>query len=576
MLGAGTRSAVALAVLGVSVLLPRAVRAQFDEAPPPAVYALSGVTVVQADGSRQENVTIIVRRGFIEAMGPDVEIPAGAEVLEGDSLMVYPGLIDGHGGAEIEIPEPEVNRQELEAWDPPRDVQGFTPHRRAVDFLTATGPDLRSERAQGVVAGAVFPSGPVMPGRGAFAVYRTDAETPRELVTDADVGLVFTLRGARGAYPGTLFGVKAFHRQALENARHQGTVAAAHQRDPRDVAAPRYDPDYDVLRLALGGTAPVYYMADHSEDVRTALELAEQYDLRLILVGGQHAWRVAEQLRERRVPVLVSLDFPDPERWEPEDEAAEAEEVAEPAEAEEAAVPEAAQEPEPLDAAAEREKRELETMYRNAGRLAQAGVRIALTSGGGETDLLEGTRTAVECGLDPAQALQALTTTPAALFGVQYLTRIERGMPATFIVTDGPLFDEETRIVHLFVEGGYEEGRAGRAAGGEAPAVDMTGEWDVSINAEGQDMGGTMTLTQEGAEFSGTMTMELGTVRIRSGIVSGNDITFTLVVSMGGETLEFDVEGTVQGDEAEGSGSGAMGSFTWSATRTTTPGTEVR
>ncbi len=70
--------------------------------------------------------------------------------------------------------------------------------------------------------------------------------------------------------------------------------------------------------------------------------------------------------------------------------------------------------------------------------------------------------------------------------------------------------------------------------------------------------------------------MEIGRARIESGVVSGDKVTFVLVVSMGGETMEMDVKGTVEGDEASGSGSGPMGSFTWRATRTGTPNEEVR
>src|SRR5690606_11305278 len=98
-----------------------------------------------------------------------------------------------------------------------------------------------------------------------------------------------------------------------------------------------------------------------------------------------------------------------------------------------------------------------EESYANAVRLSAAGVRFALTSGGGEAALLEGARRAIEYGLSEADALRALTATPAALFGAPHLARIEAGLPATFIVADGPLFDEETKLVYTFVEGALEE-----------------------------------------------------------------------------------------------------------------------
>ncbi len=178
----------------------------------------------------------------------------------------------------------------------------------------------------------------------------------------------------------------------------------------------------------------------------------------------------------------------------------------------------------------------------------------------------------MEYGLSEADALRALTATPAELLGASALIRIESGLPATFIVTDGPLFAEDTKVQYTFLEGELERGKPSAARGsGEAPAVDVTGSWTLTIDAGGQAMGGRMTLEQEGSDFSGTLTMEMGTVQIRSGVVSGTGFTCTWVLSMGGETMEFDIKGTVEGDEASGTGGGPMGDFSWTARRTGTP-----
>jgi len=553
---------LAIVMLVGTALCSSAAMAQFNEPPPPAAYALQGVTLVRPDGSRTENVTVVVRRGFIEAIGTDVEIPPDAELLEGDSLLVYPGLVDAQGGAKVEFPDPEIDRQSLEPWNAPREAQGFLPQRRAADHLAVTGADLKSQRTNGVVAGAVHPDGPVMPGLGAFLIYRQDADRSSELVVQPAIGPTFTFRGARGVYPGTLFGVVAFYRQSFEDARHDGLVREAHAQDPRGVKLPGWDPAYEVLRSVMAQEQPVYFSASTAEDIRLVLELADEYQFRPVIVGGEQAWRMAAQLRERRIPVLVSLDFPDPERWKPAAETPESADTAEVA---------APQVPEPLDAAAEREKRNLENLYANAGRLAAAGVQFALTSGGGEADILEGTRKAIEYGLSEEQALTATTVTPAALFAASYLMLVEAGVPATFIVTDGPLFHEDTKIAYTFVEGALERGRVSSAPEGGPPSVDVTGTWEVEIEAEGQAMSGTMTLEQEGAEFSGSLSLEMGTLQIRDGAVGGDNLTFTLVIEMGGQSMSAEAKGKVEGDEASGTGSGEMGSFTWKATKAVTP-----
>jgi hypothetical protein len=311
----------------------------------------------------------------------------------------------------------------------------------------------------------------------------------------------------------------------------------------------------------MNGSQPVYFVADDAEDIRNVLTLADEYGFRPVIVGGGQAWKVAERLRQRNIPVLVSLDFPTPTRWEPEKE--------DPADS--AA---AAQEETPLDPAELREKQELENLYSNPARLAEAGVTFALTSGGGSADLREGIRKAMEYGLSEQAALAAVTTAPAELLGIPYMVRIEEGMSANFVVTDGELFDEDANVAYTFVAGTLERGSLGRAAvGGEAPMVDMTGTWEVVIDGE---MTATMTLTQEEGGVTGTFSLgDMGSGDV-SGSISGSDLAFTISVVAGGQSIEVEIEGTVTGDSASGDGSSAMGDFSWTATRKGGPGEEAR
>lgn len=533
-----------LLVVGLS--LPVGAAGQYEDVPRPASYALQNVTVVQADGRRQEGVTVVVRGAMIEALGPGVAVPADAELVAGDSLMVYPGLVDGHGQADYAFPEPDIDRGEVEIWNAPRELQGFTPARRVVAHLTADGDDVAGPRRAGIVVGAIHPTDGMMPGRGALLLYRGDARRPAELVVDDDLGPTLTFRGGRGVYPGTLFGVTAFMRQAFEDARHRAAVAQAHARDPQRLTTPTHDPDYAVLRQALDGSVPVYFAADDAAGILRALKLADEYGFRPIIMGGGEAWKVAEELERRNVPVLVSVDFQKPRRWDPESEDAE-----------------------PLDAAALRERTEVEDRYANAGRLARAGVRFALTSGG-TGELLEGARKAVEYGLAEDAALAALTSTPAELYGVPHVVRLEAGLPATFVVTTGPLFDEETRVAYTFVEGYREAGAVpGAAAGSAEDAAAVGGVWDMTIDADGQRLRGTMTLEQDGATFTGRLAMEGQTMRVRDGTIDGNEVRMVAVMEQGGQTMEIRITGTVEGDRASGEAdAGPMGVARWTARRT--------
>ena len=569
-----TKTLVPAAVFVGLVSAPATVKAQYVTPPPHPAYALQHVTVVQADGEMDEGITILIRNGLIEAMGTDIEIPADAKVLEGDSLMVYPGFVDAQGAAEYEFPEAEIDRSQITSWAPPRAAQSFLSHRRVADHLTATGEDLADSRKKGIVAAAVHAEGRVMPGRGTVLLFRKNADVPNDLVLTPEIGPTMSFRGAQGVYPSTTFAVIAFYRQSFEDALREGIIEAEYTRDPRGITTPTWDPDHAVLREIAGGGTPVYFTANRPEEIRNVLELSQEYGFQPVIVGGGEAWRVTDELLARNVPVLVSLDFPTPERWKPETEeeadttAAEEAEEGVAGEEQEAEV----QEEEEPGPAALREKERLENLYSNPGRLAAAGVTFALTSGGGDADIREGVMKAMEYGLSEADAMRAVTTTPADMFGIPNVLRIEENMPATFVVTTGPIFDEETNIAYTFVEGAYEEGSPGGGAGsGEAPAVDMSGTWVMNVMGE---MEATLELSMEpDGSLSGTFSFDMGDGQV-SGSLSGNKLSMTISISAAGQSLDVEVTGTVEGDTASGDATSPMGDFSWTARRTGGPGEE--
>ncbi|HEY0970066.1 MAG TPA: amidohydrolase family protein [Gemmatimonadales bacterium] len=553
------RLALAVAALAACALAVCALPAgaQYTTAPAPAAYALRGVTVVGADGARTIGVTVVVRNGLIEAMAPGAAVPAGAKVLEGDSLVVYPGLVDAHGAARFAFPEPEIDRAQLRSWDAPRAAQGFLPHRRVADVLQATGKDLADQRKSGVVAAAVFPEPALMPGQGTVITLRPSASTPAQLVVTPSVGTLLSLRGGRGVYPGSVFATTAFLRQTFEDARHARLVRAAWERDPRGMTTPAADPDYRVVQSIMSGDQRAFFVANSVEEIGHALALGEQYGFTPVIVGGADAHHLADRLKARNVPVLVSLDFGTPRRWKPDD-AGKADSARKAADT--------------TDAAVLRERRDFEERYANAGKLARAGVRIALTSGGGKAKLLDGARTAIRYGLDTTAALRALTATPAELLGVPRANTLAVGAPASFVVTDGPLFGKETRVRYTFVEGELEEGRTGptprrsggTTAGSAAGARAVAGGWDVELTSAQGTLTGAMTITGDASAFTGTIDTEMGQLLVRDGKVEGDTISFTLVLPFAGN-MELPVTAPLRDDGFTATAPTPMGQATIAA-----------
>jgi imidazolonepropionase-like amidohydrolase len=440
----------------LSLALPAVTAAQYQKPPPPAAYALRNVTIFHADGRTEQGVSLVVRRGLIQAMGVGIELPPDAMVLEGDSLRVYPGMVDAQGGVDLDLPTLESLNGIL-PWNPPREAQGFTPRRLAADYLAMGGADLRSQRSAGVIGAGIHPGPGMAPGLSAALLFRKSTRSARDLVVQPRVGLLFSFQGARGVYPSSLFAVIAHFRQMFEDAGRYGLLKAEYARDPVGMMAPPWDPDFEVLLEAASGGLPVYFVADDDEDIRRVLGLAQEIGFRPVIVGGEESWQLVDELAARAVPVLLSVAFPTPSEWRPGEEGGEGGGVS----AGDA----------PLEPAAAREKERLENAYRTAARLAEAGVTFALTSGGGEGDLRKGVIKAIEYGLPETDALRAVTSTPALLLGMPHITTLGPGMAANFIVTDGPLFQEDSDVRYTFVEGELEEARIEEAVvPGNTPA----------------------------------------------------------------------------------------------------------
>lgn len=540
----------------LALAAPAAARAQFTEVPAPAAYALRNVTLVSAAGVRTPGMTVIVRGQRIEAIGSNLQLPADAEVLAGDSLLLYPGIVDAWGTVKHTFPKDSVDRARVRSWDPPRSLQGFMPHREVVSVLEPSENELAELRKKGVVAVAVQPAEGLMPGRGALLLLRSKATSPAALAVRPTLGPVLSFRGGRGMYPSTGMAVPTFYRQTLIDAQRRAQLVS---NAPRGSVPPAFDADYAVLQEIIGGGAPAFFQVDAAEQIRHVLRLSEEFRLRPVIMGGAEAWQVADELKRRDVPVIVSLDFPKPRRWKPD---------AKP----DTAKADSAKQQETSPAAV-REQRTLEAQYANAGRLAAAGVRIALASGG-KADIREGARKAIEHGLGEAAALRAVTATPAALFGIERVAEPAAGQPATFIVTTGPLFDAKSKVAYTFVEGVLERGAApgaksDTAKGGAGAQASLTGEWDFEVRAGvGEAVNGEMKLTQDGEKLTGTVALgEFGTASITSGTISGDKVNLTLSINAGGQQLNLQLNGSYDGTSMTGTGTSPMGPFDWTARR---------
>ena len=137
------------------------------------------------------------------------------------------------------------------------------------------------------------------------------------------------------------------------------------------------------------------------------------------------------------------------------------------------------------DPEAEQDLRELRFRDRAPGTpaaLAKSGVKFALYSGGLATpkDIFKNLKRATDAGLAQDAALRAMTLDAADILGLSdRLGSIAPGKIANLVVTDGDIFNEKTKVKHVFVDGRWfvihEEPPAEKTGEKKAPEDDGAG-----------------------------------------------------------------------------------------------------
>lgn len=570
---------IRIALVGIAaalLLAPSHSRAQ-DEITIPSVtdtYALEGVRVVQAPGQVLESATVVVEDGIIAEIGSDVEIPYDAHSIEGDSLVVYAGFIDGLSHAGVDTPDPEGDRSEIEdPGNPPPDMAGVQPDRSVRPHLTPTGSDLETLRKAGFAAGHVVPDGQMLPGSGSHVFYGGDS--PDEMVIETNQSLFAQIDGSpQYVYPATDMAVIAHMRQLYREAARRQELQMAYEKNPVGMAQPPEDPIHSAFFPVLDGELPVMYYADDALSIHRVLALQNELGFPLMLSGLAQGHETVASLQNTDAPLFLTTELPeDPERAADEDTTV-VDTTTNPGEYYDPDLRTPTQETMDeeetnlnLRHAMER-KRYLET----AATLDEAGIEFGFTTREADPgDVRANLRTMIENGLSEETALAALTTRPASFLGLSNrLGTVEEGKIANLVVTKGAYFEEDSKVQHVFVDGelyDYSSETDEGEVSGDVSAV--LGEWSFTAETPQGEMTGSFTIEGDESSLSGTFVGPTGQEQnIQSVSFDGSKLSFSVASPQGTVTVSV----TVQGDTFEGSVSGEFGSFPISGQRESGPG----
>lgn len=570
---------VRIALIGIAaalLLAPPHSRAQ-EEITIPSVtdtYALEGVRVVQAPGQVLESATVVVEDGIIAGVGSDVEIPYDADRIEGDSLVVYAGFIDGLSHAGVDTPDPEGDRSEIEdPGNPPPDMAGIQPDRSVRPLLTPSDSDLPKLRKAGFAAGHVVPDGQMLPGSGAYVFYGGDS--PDDMVIETNQSLFAQIEGSpQYVYPATEMAVIAQMRQLYREAARRQELQMTYERNPVGMAQPPEDPIHSAFFPVLDGETPVAYYADDALSIHRVLALQNELGFPLMLSGLAQGHETVSSLQNIDVPLFLTTELPEePERAADEDTTV-ADTTMNPGEYYDPDLRTPTQETmddEEINLNL-RHSMERQRYLETAATLDDAGIEFGFTTREADPgDIRANLRTMIENGLSEQSALAALTTRPASLLGLSNrLGTVEEGKIANLVVTKGPYFEEDSKVQHVLVDGEFYDYSSETDEGevsGDVSAV--LGEWSFTAETPQGEMTGSFTIEGDESSLSGTFVGPTGQEQnIQSVSFDGSKLSFSVASPQGTVTVSV----TVQGDTFDGSVSGEFGSFPISGQRESGPG----
>jgi imidazolonepropionase-like amidohydrolase len=417
--GSSASSAAARAADGAragTVLLPqtpRQARGDPDVRKPEAgepVLAITNARIHTVSGPVIERGTIVLAGAQIVRVGSDVQVPAGARVIDAEGKVVTPGLIESSTNIGIV----EISGSAEGTADESTADRGLSAAFNVLDSFNPRSAVIPVTRVDGITRAMVAPSGTgnVILGQG--AVFDLGGGQVPHSVTKAPAAM-FAALGEAGAAVAGGSRVSAILRlrEALQDATdfdlHRTAWNSAQR---RDYARGRLD--LEALRPVLRGEIPLAIQANRASDILAALRLAEEFKLKLVLLGAAEGWMVAAEIATKQIPVVVKplTNIPS------------------------------------FDG--------LGASLENAARLERSGVVLVLSSFDTHNarNLRQEAGNAIANGLDREAALRAVTLNAARTWNIAERTgSIEAGKDADLVIWTGDPFEVTTSADRVFIRG---------------------------------------------------------------------------------------------------------------------------
>jgi imidazolonepropionase-like amidohydrolase len=388
---------------------------------PQSAILIRNATIIPVTGPRIENGSLVMRGGRIEALGPNVTQPGDASVIDGTGLFVYPGMIDG--GTQLGLTE----ISSVPGGEDTEEIGDFNPHNVALTAVNPHSELIPVTRVNGVTTVITGAEGGLISGQA--GLIDLIGWTPAEMAVRRQVAMVVSYPSlAGGGFGGGGGGggqqrPESERREELDrrtrSLRSYFADAKAYTEMKGRVAnaggVRKVNQAMEAMTPVMRGEVPVIFDVTTADQIRGVLALADTFGIKVVLRGAREAWRLADTLAARKIPVIVGPLTSVPGADDPYD-----------------------------------------MTYANPGVLARAGVKIAFqtSDAANSRNLPYNAALAVAYGLEADAALRALTINAAEIFGVaDRYGSLAPGKVANVVVTTGDPLDVRSVVRHLFIRG---------------------------------------------------------------------------------------------------------------------------
>ena len=327
-------------------------------------------------------------------------------IVDGKGKVLTAGLIETQssiGLVEVSLEETSVDTSMTDKHAGPTPIRASF---RVSDGYNPTSSLVPIARRAGITSSLLVPRGGTISGQAAWV--DLSGATQQKAIRSSAVAMIAHIGQSGASRATSLHRLRAFFEEAQD-----------FEKSSKDWQKNKSRPFSHVRELkaiipVLKGTIPLVITAHRASDIEQALSLASAFNIRLIISGGAEAWKLRATLAKRKVAVIVDPESNGPGSFD-----------------------------------------QIHGRTNNAALLDEAGVPLIISSFSSHNarKLAQMAGTSVREGLSHQAAMRSITETPAEVFGLQGIGKIEVGARANLVLWSGDPLELSSVPTHAWIDG---------------------------------------------------------------------------------------------------------------------------